>query len=41
MDVGTEMKAMEKIFQKILPGLTESVNKLDRIAKSSKTGVNK
>ena len=41
MDVGTEMKAMEKIFQKILPGLTESVNKLDRITKSSKPGVNK
>ncbi len=36
MDVGTEMKAMEKVFQKILPSLTENVNKLDRIAKSSK-----
>lgn len=36
MDVGTEMKAMEKVFQKVLPSLTENVNKLDRIAKSSK-----
>ncbi|MCH8329694.1 MAG: hypothetical protein IIB81_04880 [Nanoarchaeota archaeon] len=35
-DVGTEIKAMEKVFQKILPSLTENVNKLDRIAKSSK-----
>ena len=35
-DVGVEIKAMEKVFQKILPSLTENVNKLDRIAKSSK-----
>ena len=35
-DVGTEMKAMEKVFQKILPSLTENVNKLDRMTKSSK-----
>lgn len=32
-DVGTEIKAMEKVFQKVLPNLTESVNKLDRMAK--------
>ena len=32
-DVGTEIKAMEKVFQKVLPTLTESVNKLDRMAK--------
>jgi len=32
-DVGTEIKAMEKVFQKILPNLTENVNKLERIAK--------
>jgi len=38
MDVGTEIKAMEKVFQKILPSLTENVNKLDRITKSSKFG---
>jgi len=37
-DVGTEIKAMEKVFQKILPSLTENVNKLDRIAKGSKLG---
>jgi hypothetical protein len=34
-DVGTEIKAMEKVFQKVLPSLTENVNKLDRIAKGS------
>ena len=36
MDVGTEIKAMEKVFQKVLPNLTESVNKLDRMTKSYK-----
>ena len=35
-DVGTEIKAMEKVFQKVLPSLTESINKLERITKSSK-----
>ena len=35
-NVGVEIKAMEKVFQKVLPSLTENVNKLDRIAKSSK-----
>ena len=33
VDVGTEVKAMEKVFQKVLPTLTESVNKLDRMTK--------
>lgn len=37
-DVGTEIKAMEKVFQKVLPSLTENVNKLDRMTKSSKFG---
>lgn len=37
-DVGTEIKAMEKVFQKILPSLTENVNKLDRMTKSSRLG---
>jgi len=37
-DVGIEIKAMEKVFQKVLPSLTENVNKLDRIAKGSKLG---
>lgn len=32
-EVGTEIKAMEKVFQKVLPNLTESVNKLDRMTK--------
>ncbi len=36
IDVGTEVKAMEKVFQKVLPNLTESVNKLDRMTKSYK-----
>ncbi|MEK6848442.1 MAG: hypothetical protein AABX65_02315, partial [Nanoarchaeota archaeon] len=31
-DVGTEMKAMEKVFQKVLPTLTENVNKLERLS---------
>ncbi len=35
-DVGTEILAMEKVFQKVLPSLTENVNKLERITKSSK-----
>ena len=33
VDVGTEIKAMEKVFQKVLPSLTENVNKLDRITR--------
>ena len=37
-NVGTEIKAMEKVFQKILPSLTENVNRLDRISKGSKLG---
>jgi len=32
-DVGIEIKAMEKVFQKILPSLTENVNKLERLTK--------
>ncbi|MBI2658491.1 hypothetical protein HYX05_00095 [Candidatus Woesearchaeota archaeon] len=36
VDVGTEVKAMEKVFQKVLPTLTESVNKLDRMTKGYK-----
>jgi len=33
--VGTEIKAMEKVFEKVLPSLTENVNKLERMSKSS------
>ena len=36
LNVGTEIKAMQKVFQKVLPTLTENVNKLDRMAKSYK-----
>lgn len=32
-EVGTEIKAMEKVFQKILPNFVESVNELSRITK--------
>lgn len=31
VEVGTEIKAMEKVFQKVLPTFTENVNKLSRI----------
>ena len=31
VEVGTEIKAMEKVFQKILPTFTDNVNKLSRI----------
>lgn len=36
VDVGVEVKAMEKVFQKVLPTLTENVNKLDRMTKGYK-----
>ena len=35
-NVGVEIKAMEKVFQKILPTFTENVNKLDRITKGTR-----
>tara|TARA_Y100000310_G_C20293833_1_gene628426 strand:+ start:20 stop:577 length:558 start_codon:yes stop_codon:yes gene_type:complete len=35
LNVGTEIKAMEKVFQKVLPSLTDSVNKLERMSKRS------
>lgn len=35
-NVGTEIKAMEKVFQKILPTFTENVNTLSRITKGIK-----
>ncbi|MEK6943792.1 MAG: hypothetical protein AABX00_07050 [Nanoarchaeota archaeon] len=34
IDVGTEIKAMEKVFQKVLPTMTESVNRLERATKN-------
>ena len=36
LDVGTEIKAMEKVFQKVLPDLTGSVAELSRITKTVK-----
>ena len=36
LDVGTEIKAMEKVFQKVLPELTGSVSELSRITKGIK-----
>lgn len=35
-DVGTEIKALEKVFQKILPTLTENVSELSRITQTMK-----
>ena len=36
VNLGVEIKAMEKVFQKILPTLTDSVNELSRISKNMK-----
>ncbi|MBW3018736.1 hypothetical protein KY329_00945 [Candidatus Woesearchaeota archaeon] len=36
VDVGTEIKAMEKVFQKVLPDLTSNVQELSRITKAAK-----
>jgi hypothetical protein len=35
-DIGSEIKALEKVFQKILPTFTENVNELTRITKDLK-----
>ncbi len=34
LNVGTEIKAMEKVFQKILPAFTENVSELSRITRN-------
>ena len=34
--VGTDMKAMESVFQKVLPTLTDNVNELSRLTKKAK-----
>ncbi len=34
-NVGVEIKAMEKVFQKVLPTLTENVNRLERMGKKT------
>jgi len=36
MDVGTEIKAMEKVFQKVLPELTGNIQELSRVTKTMK-----
>lgn len=41
LDVGSELKAMEKVFTKIIPTLTESISELSRITKESKKGSKK
>lgn len=35
-DVGTEVKALEKVFQKVLPGFMENVTELSRITENLK-----
>jgi len=37
LNVGTEIKAMERVFQKVLPKMTENVDELSRITKNIKT----
>jgi hypothetical protein len=39
--VGTEIKAMEKVFQKVLPTFTENVNELDRVTKEIRRATSK
>jgi len=41
MNLGTEIKALEKVFQKILPGFVENVNELSRITSRVKGSVKK
>ncbi len=36
LNVGTEIKAMEKVFQKVLPTFTQNINELSRITKNIK-----
>ncbi|MBI2143847.1 hypothetical protein HYU17_01690 [Candidatus Woesearchaeota archaeon] len=40
-DVASEMKALEQVFQKIIPTLTENVNELSRITKGMKAPLKK
>ncbi len=41
LNVGTEIKVMEKVFQKVLPTLTENINELSRITKGMKKPISK
>lgn len=36
LDVGTEIKAMEKVFQQVLPELTSNIQELSRVTKTVK-----
>ena len=36
VNVGTEIKAMEQVFQKVLPTFTENINELARLTKQMK-----
>ncbi|MGC8929847.1 MAG: hypothetical protein ACP5OZ_04985 [Candidatus Woesearchaeota archaeon] len=38
LDVGTEIKAMEEVFKKIMPSFTQNVNELSSIVKNLKKG---
>lgn len=38
LEIGSDIKAMEKVFSKVLPGFTENVNELSRIADKMKKG---
>lgn len=38
LEVGTDIKAMEKVFEKVLPRFTENVNELSRITRTMKLG---
>ncbi len=37
LNVGTELKAMEKVFEKVLPTFTENVSELNRIIKGKRS----
>lgn len=39
LDVGTEVKAMEKVFQKVLPTFVDNINELGRITENIKQKV--
>ncbi len=41
INVGTEIKAMEKVFQQIIPTFTENVNELSRLTQGMKKDIQK
>ncbi len=38
LEVGNEIKALEKVFSKVIPTLTDNVNELSRITNAMKKG---